>query len=178
MQDLTTLARPYAVAVFKLAQEAGQLDQWSERLQFLVNLAEDPTMKALIVDPRLEWSKLAGLVIDVAGGQLDDMGKNLVRVLAREHGRLGLLPEIAGIYAEERDAAEKREKVEVISAYTVNPKLESIITEAMKRRLKSEVELETRVDRSLIGGVVIRVGDLVIDASLKGRLRQLESSLV
>ena len=177
MEELTTLARPYAVAVFRLAQEKGELDVWSEMLKFLADVAHDPTMKGLIADPRLETGKLAGVVMEVAGGRLSDSGQNLVKALAEEHGRLALLPAIADGYEKERAAAEKRETVEVVSAYAVNPQIKQTITEAMQKRLGFQVDLETRIDRSLIGGVVIRAGDLVIDASLKGRLRQLESSL-
>ena len=176
MEELNTLARPYAVAVFRLAQEKGELEQWSEMLQFLTEVARDATMRGLIADPRLDGDKLAEVVIEVAGGRLNDHGQNLVKTLAEEHGRLALLPAIAEGYEHERAAAEKRQTVEVVSAYAVNPQTKQTITEAMKRRLGCEVELETRIDRSLIGGVVIRAGDLVIDASLRGRLSQLESS--
>ncbi len=177
MEELTTLARPYAVAIFRLAQEKGQLDPWSEMLQFLAEVARDPTMKGLIADPRLEGAQLAELVIDVAGERLNDNGQNLVKTLVEEHGRLALLPAIAAGYEQERAAAEKRQSVEVVSAYAVNPQIKQVIAGAMQKRLGCEVQLETRIDRSLIGGVVIRAGDLVIDASLRGRLSQLESSL-
>ncbi len=177
MEELTTLARPYAVAVFRLAQEKGELDPWSEMLQFLAEVARDPTMKGLTADPRLEGGQLAEVVIDVASGRLNDNGRNLVKTLAEEHGRLALLPAIAELYEQERAAAEKRQTVEVLSAYAVNPQMKQIIAAAMQKRLGCEVELETRIDRSLIGGVVIRAGDLVIDASLRGRLSQLESRL-
>lgn len=177
MEELTTLARPYAVAIFRLAQEKGELDPWSEMLQFLAEVARDPTMKGLIADPRREGGQLAEVVIDVAGGRLNDNGQNLVKTLAEEHGRLALLPAIADGYEQERAAAEKRQSVEIVSAYAVNPQIKQTITEAMQKRLGCEVELEARIDRSLIGGVVIRAGDLVIDASLRGRLSQLESSL-
>ncbi|MDJ0860661.1 MAG: F0F1 ATP synthase subunit delta [Gammaproteobacteria bacterium] len=177
MAELTTLARPYAVAVFRIAQEKGEVELWSDMLKFLADVASDATMKGLIADPRLEASKLAEVVVDVAGGRLSDTGENLVKVLAEEHGRLGLLPAIAEVYERERAAAEKRQTVEVVSAYAVNPQVKQTISNAMQKRLGCEVELETRVDRSLIGGVVIRAGDTVIDASLRGRLRQLESRL-
>ncbi len=177
MEDLSTLARPYAVAVFRLAQERGELDRWSEMLKFLAEAAGDATMRGLIADPRLEGERLAGIVNEVAGEGLDESGRNLVRALTEEHGRLALLPAIAAGYEQERASAEKRQSVEVVSAYAVNPQIKQIIAEAMGKRLGCEVELEMRIDRSLIGGAVIRAGDLVIDASLKGRLSQLESSL-
>ncbi len=177
MEDLTTLARPYAVAVFRLAQEQGELDRWSEMLQLLAEVVGDPTMKGLIVDPRLEGERLAEVVIEVAGERLNENGRNLVKTLTEEHGRLALVPAIGAGYEQERAAAEKRQSVEVVSAYAMNPQIKQTIAAAMQKRLGCEVALEMRIDRSLIGGAIIRAGDLVIDASLKGRLSQLESTL-
>ena len=177
MEGLTTLARPYAVAVFRLAQEQGELDRWSEMLQFLAEVVGDPTMKGLIADPRLEGERLTEVVIEVAGERLSENGRNLVKILTEAHGRLALVPGIAAGYEQERAAAEKRQSVEVVSAYAVNPQIKQTIAAAMGKRLGCEVALETRIDRSLIGGAIIRAGDLVIDASLRGRLIQLESSL-
>ncbi len=176
MQERTTLARPYATAVFKLAREQDNLDSWSEQLAFLAALAADPRMQQALADPRAEHGAIAGFVIDVAGGRLTDKGQNLVRVLAASD-RLVLLPEIAALYEEEKARAQRRERVHVTSAYAVNPKFEKAITEAMERRLGCAVELDTEVDRALIGGVIIRAGDLVIDASLRGRLKHLAAEL-
>ncbi len=176
MEERTTLARPYAQAVFKLAQEKDQLEQWSEMLELLTAVESDATMKGIIADPRVEADKLAELVIGIAGEILNAEGQNFVRVLT-EGDRLGLLPEIWTLYEEERAAAEQRSRVEVISAYALNPNFTSMISEAMGKRLGRAVDLETRIDRSLIGGVVIRAGDLVIDASLRGRLQGLAAAL-
>jgi len=176
MEEKSTLARPYAVAVFKLAQENDELAAWSEMLGFLASVVRDPIMLGLIADPRIEEAKLADLVIDIAAQRLSQGGQNLVRVLA-DNGRLGLAEEILRLYERERARAEKREKVTVISAYAITPKFKKTITEAMEKRLGCKVELDAHTDRSLIGGVVVRAGDLVIDASLKGRLRQLGAAL-
>ncbi len=176
MEEKSTLARPYAVAVFKLAREQDRLGPWSEMLTFLASVVRDRTMLGLIADPRIEKPQLAELVIEVAGDRLTTEGTNLVRVLT-ENGRLALMPEILALYEQERARAERREKVTVLSAYAVGPKFKKMITEAMEKRLGCEVELEAHTDRSLIGGVIVRAGDLVIDASLKGRLRQLGAAL-
>jgi F-type H+-transporting ATPase subunit delta len=176
MEERGTLARPYANAVFQLAREEDKLDVWSDMLGFLTMTTADPVMKGLIADPRLEKGRVADVVIEVGGGRLSDHGQNLVRVLA-ENGRLGLAPEIQRLYEEQRAASEKKEKVVVTAAYAVNPKLKKMIGDAMAQRLACEVEVETHIDRDLIGGAVIRVGDLVIDASLRGRLGQLKTAL-
>jgi len=176
MEDRTTQARPYAMAVFRLAQEKDQLELWSEMLQFLAAAVGDATMKGIIADPRVTKDKLAELVIEVGGGRLSDAGQNFVRVLAGS-GRLSLVPEMLALYEEKRAHAERRQRVEVFSAYALNPKFKTTISEAMGKRLGRAVDLETRIDRNLIGGVVIHAGDLVIDASLRGRLQGLAAAL-
>ncbi|MCP4043505.1 MAG: F0F1 ATP synthase subunit delta [Gammaproteobacteria bacterium] len=176
MEERSTLARPYAIAIFKLARQEDQYGLWSEMLQFLAMCVVEPAVSALIADPRVDKRRVAEFVIDVGGGRLNDHARNLVRVLV-QNDRLDLCNEISLLYERERAKAEKREKVEVVSAYAVNPKFKNMIAEAMHKRLGCEVDLETRIDRTLIGGVIIRAGDLVIDASLKGRFRQLEVAL-
>jgi len=176
MEERTTLARPYALAVFKLAEEKDQLRLWSEMLEFLSAVAADATMKGIIADPRVKREQVAELFIDIGGGRLSDMGQNLVRVLA-ENKHLGLLPEMLVLYEEERARAERRQRIEIISAYALNPKFKNLIGQAMEKRLGLAVDLDTRIDRDLIGGVIIRAGDLVIDASLRGRLLGLGAAL-
>jgi F-type H+-transporting ATPase subunit delta len=176
MEERATLARPYALAVFKLAKERDQLELWSEMLVFLSAVAADATMKGVIADPRLKRGQVAELFIDIGGGRLSDRGQNFVRVLA-ESGRLGLLPEILALYEEERARAEQRQRIEIVSAYALSPKFKGLIGQAMQQRLGLAVDLGTRIDRDLIGGVVIRAGDLVIDASLRGRLQGLGAAL-
>lgn len=177
MQETNTLARPYAAAVFRLADESDQLDQWSEMLGFLAAVAEDERVKDLIADARVDDSKLAELLIDIGGGRLNPHARNLLKVLA-ENKRLAVIPLIQQQFDALRADAQKRETVEVIAAYEVDAKLQQRISRAMARRLGREVDLRTRVDRALIGGVIIRAGDLVLDASLRGRIKQLTSSVV
>lgn len=176
MEERITAARPYALAVFKLARERGQLDTWSEMLGFLASAVTDPQMKALIANPKLERGRLAEIVLEVGGGRFTDEAQNLVRVLAANR-RLDLAPEMARVFEAEKAGAERRQRVEVTSAYAVNAKFKQALADAMERRLGCAVELEVETDRALIGGVVIRAGDLVIDASLRGRIRQLGADL-
>jgi F-type H+-transporting ATPase subunit delta len=159
-----------------LAVEQGALAAWSETLGLLAAIARDAAMATVITDPRIAADRLAGLVCEVGGERLTEHARNLVRVLAH-NGRLGLLPEIDTLYEEERARAELRCSVQLVSAYPVDPDFAATVKAAMQRRLGCQVEVETSLDPSLIGGVVVRAGDLVIDASLRGRLSQLAARL-
>ena len=177
MAETGELARPYAVAAFKQAEEEGKLGEWAEMLDLLATIARDPTMSGLIANPRVDRTRLVELFIDVCGDRLSDTGGNFVRVVG-QYGRFTLLPAIAQRFAEERAAREGRNQVHVTSAFDLSEPQRS---DHRRRRWRSvsarKVTLDCAVDDSLIGGVVIRAGDLVIDASLRGRLEQLAQTL-
>ena len=177
MAEVSTVARPYALAAFKQAKEEKKLGEWSEMIEALALIVSDPLMKGLIANPRVKRDQLADLIIDVAGKSLSDTGKNFVRVLL-EKNRLKYLPEVRRIFEEERAESEGRSKVEVTSAFELNDDQKKKITSAMSKRLGTEVDLAVKVDDALIGGVVIRAGDLVIDASLRGRMSRLANTLL
>jgi len=176
MADTSSVARPYGIAAFRQAQDEGKVAEWGEMLELLERVVRDPTMRGLIASPKVDDQQLAELIIDVCGERLSKTGGNLVRILA-ENERLDQLPEIAAVFNEERARAEGRSKVEITSAFELTEEQQRAIGESMSKRLGSEVDLSVDVDDSLIGGVVIRAGDLVIDASLRGRLQQLGQSL-
>lgn len=176
MAETSIIARPYGMAVFKQATEEGKVAEWAEMLGLLVSIVRDPTMAGLIASPRVNNEQLAALIIDVCGERLSKTGQNLVRLLA-ENERLGATPEIARVFDEERAAAEGRSRVEVTSAFGLSADEQRSIEESMKKRLGTKVDVSVSVDDSLIGGVIIRAGDLVIDASFRGRLAQLGQAL-
>lgn len=177
MAEVSTIARPYALAAFKQAKEEGKLSEWSEMIETLALIVKDPALKNLIANPTIKRDQLADLMIDVGDKTLSDTGKNFVRVLA-EKGRLKLLPQVQKIFEEERAESEGRSQVEVTSAFELNEDQKKKITSAMSKRLGTDVDLSVRVDDALIGGVVIRAGDLVIDASLRGRMSRLANTLL
>ena len=176
MQDIDELARPYALAAFQRASEKNCLSEWSEMLSLLAQIVSDATMKNLVANPRVDKDQLGKLVLDVVGSGCTPEGENFVRVLA-EYGRISLVPSIARVFEEERAAHEGRSDVTVISAFELTADQENQISSAMAGRLGTDVTLAGEVDSSLIGGGVIRAGDLVIDASLRGRLNQLSQTL-
>lgn len=177
MAEVSTIARPYALAAFKQAKDEKKLGEWSEMIEALALIVSDPLMKGLIANPEVKRDQLAELIIDVGGKALSDTGKNFVRVLA-ERNRFKYLPEARRIFEQERAEFEGRSKVEVTSAFELNDDQKKNIISAMSKRLGTEVDLSVTVDDALIGGVVIRAGDLVIDASLRGRMSRLANTLL
>ncbi|HYY16870.1 MAG TPA: F0F1 ATP synthase subunit delta [Gammaproteobacteria bacterium] len=176
MQEDTTIARPYAQAAFECAREQGQLEAWSKMLSFLSLLVADPTMRKIIQDPRIPRARLLELIFDIGGEYLLEQGRNFLKLLV-EAGRIQLAPAIARLYEELRAEAERVVDVNVITAYALDNTQEQVIAEAVKKRTGKNVKVSTLVDRGLIGGVVVRIGDRVIDASVRGRLQQLASQL-
>jgi len=176
MAERATIARPYAKAAFQYARDTNAFALWSQGLKVAAEIVEDPRIAALIHNPRLTASDLTGLIGDVAGDKLDAGMRNFVRVLA-ENRRLPLLPEIAAHYETERARVENTVDVEVISAVPLSAAQAEKLSLALTARLKRRVRMQNSVDATLLGGAVIRAGDLVIDGSLKGRLERLGTEL-
>lgn len=176
MKDQARLARPYATAVFRMAWQEDTVQEWSDLLRLLSLVVSDPLMREVLADPRVPRETLANLVLSVLGDGVSERGRNLIRMLV-DNQRLGLAPAIAQQFETECARAQRRETVEVRSAYPLGEEIMGIIARAMRERLGHEVDLEVEVDPSIIGGVVIRAGDRVIDGSVKGRLAQLAGAL-
>lgn len=174
--ERTTLARPYAEAVFRLARERQNLAAWSEMLTLAAAVARDPQMSRLVDNPRVPRERFVEFFLDVCGKKLDQDGGNFIRLLTENH-RLALLPEIATLFEALRADAETRVEAEVVSATAVGAEQLKTIAAALKQRLGRDVTLATRLDPSLIGGIVIRAGDLVIDGSVRGKLSALATHL-
>ncbi len=176
MAELTTVARPYAQAVFKIASETQRLAQWSEMLQFAAAVASDESVAQISQGTLYDKEALAQLFIDVAAERLDDEGRNLIRVLA-QYRRLPLLAEIAAVYEHYRAEAERTIDAQMISAYEVSDAQRVKVAEALAARLGRKVNLTTTIDSSLVGGAVVRAGDMVIDGSVRGKLEKLATAM-
>ena len=178
MSQALTLARPYARAAFSLARDSGALAPWSQALAFAAHVAVDPRIASLLGNPKLTHADAVTLL---SPNELspDDAGEHFGRFLAllADNRRLALLPEIAGLYDELRNEAERVVKAKVTSATALPAGELDTIKVALKKRFGREVEIETAIDESLIGGAVIDAGDVVIDGSLKGKLGRLQSAL-
>ena len=176
MAEKTTIARPYAKAVFALAEAEGKLGEWSEMLQLLASIASDADIKALVGNPSVKQDDLISLFTDVAGDKLNEQGKNLVSVLL-ESKRVDVLPEITAMFDYLRAEAEKTVDAEVISAFEVSTAQQDKIKAALKNRLGREVTLTCKIDESLIGGAIVQADNLVIDGSVAGQLTRLASAM-
>jgi len=174
--ERATIARPYAKAAFGFARDANAFAAWSQGLQAAAQIVADPRIAGLINNPQLSPADLAGLVSDVAGHNLDASMRNFIAVLA-ENRRLLLLPEIAAQYEVLRAEVENTVDVQVISAVPLDAAQQGKLAAALSTRLKRRVRMQNSVDSSLLGGAVVRAGDLVIDGSLKGRLERLGTEL-
>ncbi len=176
MSELSTVARPYASAAFELAKEQKDFDRWSKMLAFMAAVAHDGEMRRVLDSPRLSEEQAAEMFTAVCEEQIDDDGRNFVRLLA-ENRRLPLLPEITALYEFMRREAEGKIDAEVVSAQELDKTKLDAIAKALKVRLGREVNLTARTDEALLGGAIIRAGDLVIDGSIRGRLNKLSTAL-
>lgn len=177
MAELSTLARPYAKAVFELARDASRFSDWSAILRGLADAVSDPAVAAAIGHPAVGKGQLSQALIDAIGTQVGADGSNLLRLLI-DNGRLKLAPAIAAEYEALRAEAESTIDVEITTASAVEPARLDALTEAVAKRLSRKLKVTTKVDESLLGGAVIRAGDLVIDGSAVGELDRLRQQLI
>jgi F-type H+-transporting ATPase subunit delta len=169
---LTTIARPYAAAAFEYALAKKALPAWEMLLQSAASITRDPSIKKLLVSPKAAKKALGDLYCDLLAPQLDTEKTNFVRLLA-ENSRLIALPEIAALFAIARAEAEKKLTVTVSSADELSDAYKQKLVGALTKRLDREVELQCDVDTNLLGGVIVRAGDTVIDGSIRGKLLRL-----
>ncbi len=176
MADKNTLARPYAKAAFEYALNEGKLADWSAMLSVIAEAASNDQVKALLVNPGLTSQDKAELLLEVCQARIDEKGQNFIRLLS-EKSRLPLIPVIAEIYEAFKAEQEKTVEALVLSAFELQPEQQKQLEEALRNRLNRAVNLKVTVDKRLIGGVIIRTGDLVIDGSIRGKIAKLAESL-
>jgi len=178
VQESTTIARPYANAAFEYAVESNSLDTWSAALDLLGAIASDSSMDSAIKDPKVSNEQLLDIVSSVGGDALKSKEiTNFIKILI-ENERLQYAPEMTRLY--EDLLADKKGAIEVLvtSAHELGNDESAKIADAMKKRLGKEVEITSSVDSSLIGGAIIKAGDMVIDTSLRGRLQKLTNDFI
>jgi len=172
----STIARPYAEAAFKLADAQGKLADWSATLANLSAVAADGRVRAAIGDPNLPAAKLAGLIISILAGKLSGETENFVRVLA-ENGRLEVLAEIRAQYEVLKNEREGVVEAEISTAFDMDQSQLADLVARLEKKTGRKVRARVSVDKSLIGGVKISIGDKVIDGSARAQLGALESAL-
>lgn len=176
MADQSNLARPYAHAVFELAQEQGDLSGWTDQLDLLAAIATDSATQELVNNPAITSAQVVDLFEGVAGDRLSAGAGNLVKLLVR-NDRVSVLPDIAEAYAARRAEAESTIEAEMITATQIDEAQQQQFVEVLQKKLGRTVKLEFDVDEDLIGGAVIRAGDWVLDGSVKAQLDQLVGAI-
>jgi len=176
MAERSTIARPYAEAAFRVADSSGKLPEWATMLAALAEVAGNERVKATIADPNMPAPKAAGVFISVLAGKLTGEAENLVRVLA-ENTRLELLPEIRVQFEALKDEREGVVEAQIISAFELDAAQRSELTKLLEKHTGRKVRTRVDLDKELIGGVRVVIGDKVIDASVRAQLSALESAL-
>lgn len=174
MSEFITVARPYAKAAFDFAVEHQSVERWQDMLAFAAEVTK--TNKWQSFSGALAPETLAESFIAVCGEQLDENGQNLIRVMA-ENGRLNALPDVLEQFIHLRAVSEATAEVDVISAAALSEQQLAKISAAMEKRLSRKVKLNCKIDKSVMAGVIIRAGDMVIDGSVRGRLERLADVL-
>ncbi|MCK4675611.1 MAG: F0F1 ATP synthase subunit delta [Gammaproteobacteria bacterium] len=176
MSDFTTAARPYANAVYDTAKESNTLDSWSDALANLAAVVSDAQLSELLDNPATGKTRKGELILQILGDRLNQQQQNLVKLMA-ENGRLKLMPDVVEQFEVARAKAENKIEAEVISAFELTAEQTSELVNTLKNKLGKEITLTTTIDESLIGGVIIKAGDTIIDASMKSQLDSLALSL-
>ncbi len=176
MAELSTLARPYAKAAFEYAVEAKDVQGWSDSLSLAASVAEQPAVEKLLSSPSATAEKQAEAVQNICGDELATACQNFISILS-ENRRLQLLPQISQQFEIMKANLEKAVDVDVVAASKLNAAQQKALSEALSAKLERKVNLQVSLDKSLLGGAVIRAGDTVIDGSIRGRLTKLAESL-
>ena len=176
MAEPSTVARPYAEAAFRLAEEAGALAKWSEMLSALAMVGVDERVRAAAADPKLSHEQVAGLFIAILAGRLSAEAENLVRVLA-QNGRTGLLREIGARFEARKNERQGILEAEVHSAFELSQAQVADLAQRLEKKTGRKVRTKVHLDKDLIAGVRIVLGDKVIDGSARAQLGALEMAL-
>jgi len=176
MAELSTLARPYAKAAFNAALDNQQLEPWSTALSTLAAISQQQVVEDLIANPELSANAKADVLKEVAGDALNEGAVNLVDVLA-ENRRLALISEISEQFETLKAEQEKTSDVLVTSAFSLSDSQQKTLAEKLATKLGCQVNLTVEIDEALLGGVVIKAGDTVIDGSVRGKLAKLADAM-
>ena len=176
MAEISTIARPYAVAAYKLGKEQKALAKWSDMLGFATQVANDTKMQVYISDPKVVASDLQATFLKVCGEKLNENAQNLIKVLV-EYGRLSILPAITDAFEELKAQDEGVLEAQIIAASKLSAAETKDLVKRLEEKFGKKIEATVSVDAEIIGGIKIIVGDTVIDASVKSQLQNLTYAL-
>ena len=173
--EMKTIARPYAKAAFDFAVEKNAVEHWLSMLTFAAEVARNDAMTH-ILSSDLNAEKMAEVFLAVCGEQLDEQGQNLMKVMAA-NGRLSVLPAVVQEFVLMKAELDREVEAEVVSAAKLTKQQVAKIQASLEKRLGRKVKLNCSVDNSLMAGLIIKAGDMVIDGSVRGRLSRLAETL-
>jgi F-type H+-transporting ATPase subunit delta len=176
MAESVTIARPYAQAVFQLARESRSLAEWSGRLSRLAAIAGDPEMAAVIGNPRFSARQLSDLVMSLSGEPENRELKSFVALLA-ENGRFDVMAEVDAIFETLKREEEGVKEALITSAFPLDAHSFDALLKTLEAHFDSRLQGRVEVDPSLIGGVRVKVGDRVLDATVRGKLDAMAAAL-
>lgn len=175
MSELTTVARPYAKAAFDFAVEANAVDSWLEMLTFAAEVTRNETMTGFLASSK-SAEEVQNFFIQVCGEQLNEQGQNFIKVMA-ENERLLVLPQVVAEFSRLRAELAQEISVDVASAVKLTAEQVTTLSAALEKRLALKVKLNCTVDATVVSGLVIKAGDMVIDGSVRGKLDRLASTM-
>lgn len=172
----TTIARPYATAAFEYSLQKNALQAWDSVLSGAALLASDKRVVTLLTNPTIAKHTLADFFCDFLAKLIDKEQRNFIHLLA-DNNRLAVLPQIAALFANYRAEHEKKLTVEVISAIALDEAYQQKLMAKLTKRFQRHVSLKMTVDPTLLGGIIVKAGDKVMDGSVRGKLNRLYESL-
>ena len=176
MAELTTIARPYAEAAFRLARDTNALPAWSGMLDLLAGIAAEPKVAAALDNPKLTSADKAALVLSIAGDRLDASGRNFVHVLV-DGDRIGVLPQIHTLFEALKNDTDGVSKARIDTAFPLTDAQAADLKAALEKRFGKKIETTINVDPALGGGARITVGDTVIDGTIEAQLAAMSAQL-
>ncbi|MDB4039969.1 F0F1 ATP synthase subunit delta [Methylophilaceae bacterium] len=176
MAEISTIARPYAVAIFNLAKEENALSEWSDMLSLMSGIIENDDINSFIIDSKVLDTDREKLILNICGDKINASGQNLIKLLV-EYKRLSILSEIALLFEELKAKDEGVIEAEIIMADQPDKKMVENLLKSLEKRFNKKIEGKVVIDKSIVGGTKIIVGDTVIDASVRGQLDNLAYTL-
>jgi F-type H+-transporting ATPase subunit delta len=176
MAELTTIARPYAEAAFRIAREGNALPVWSQMLRFLSDVAADPQAAAALDNPKLTAADKTALLLSISGDRLDATGRSFVRVLV-DADRIAVLPQIRELFEALKHDADGVADARIDSAFPLTDGQLAELMTALQKRFGKKIEATVNVDPALGGGARITVGDTVIDGTIEAQLAAMATQL-
>lgn len=175
--ELTTCARPYAKAAFKLAKEIDQLDEWSQMLTLCASVSRREAVDRMLKDPSTNGDMKARAFITLCEGSLTVEVENYIQILT-DKKRISLLPQIDALFEQMKAQDQSYQDVVVTSAFPLTESQEEKIVKKVEQRLGCSIRMHTKIDSDLVGGLIVKAGDMVIDSSVRARLSKLADAMI